>query len=834
MHLKKLFLLPLLVCLLATNAFSQFQYGDIVINELMPDPTPVVELPDQEFVEIFNTTNQTINVGGWRISDRTSIVTLSSYDLPPGGFLLLCSNRDTNLFKPYGPTMGVGSLPTLNNSDDDISLFDPEGNLIDFLAYSTAFYQDPAKRDGGWTLERINPFVNCSGLNNWRASIDPTGGTPGAQNSLYDESADRFVPLIQSVAVINSNTIVVRYNDAMEPDGAAEAYTLEGGTIATVINSTQRTVDTIIVDGVIDPATIYNLLISGRINCAEISVADTTVLIALGVDGSFLEVIITEIHADPTPLVGLPDAEFIEIYNRTNKPINLFGWDLEDGNGRVTLGNIVLLPKSYLVFTTNSAAPLFNNPRVLGISGFPNLTNAGELLALYNSAGEIVHSLVYSDTWHANSLKRDGGWTLEMIDTDNPCLEVGNWTSSVDPSGGTPGRTNSVAGTVADNTPPALLEVQVEDASTIVAFFSEKLNPESILAATFSVDNGMGALSTFELLQPGLSSVRLSLPSPLVAGSIYTLTVGGVTDCSGNVIGLADNARFALPEEPEPGDLVINEVLFNTKTGGFDFVELYNRSSKAISSRSLILLEYDYFEEDSILEFANLSGSNKLILPGGYLVITRNPAVVQQQYFCPFPENFLADSRTPNWPDSRGRVVLQRTDLTFLDDLKYEANWHYKLLDTKTGVSLERINPDGPTQDPNNWFSAAQSVGFATPGYRNSAFLIPQTNDKFTLTPSIFSPDQDGFEDIMAIQYAFDKPGNMVNIYIFDTEGRRVRHLVKNELVAQEGTYIWDGLDDTGLRVRIGIYLVIMEAADISTGKVKRFKEKCVVAARWN
>jgi hypothetical protein len=834
MLMRKYFLMSVVHVLLGVNAHAQYIYGDIVINEMMSDPTPVVALPDQEFVEIFNTTNATINLGGWRISDRTSIVTLKPYDLPPGGFLLLCSNRDTSLFRVFGPTMGVGTLPSLNNSDDDISLFDPAGNLIDFLAYTTSFYQDPAKRDGGWTLERINPFVNCSGLNNWRASINPSGGTPGTQNSLFNASTANFIPVLQSVSVLNANTIVVRYNDAMDPNDPGAAYILDGGTILSVTNATQRTADTIIIDGVIDPGTVYNLSISGRINCAELALPDTTILIALGVEGGFLDVVITEIQADPTPVVGLPDAEFIEIFNRTEKPISLFGWDLEDGNGRVTLGNIVLLPYTYLAFTTTSAAPLFNNPKVIGMSGFPGLTNAGEPLALYNSSGELVHSLVYSDSWHTNSLKKDGGWTLEMVDTDNPCLEAGNWTSSVDLSGGTPGRTNSVAGTISDNTPPALIEVQVEDASTIVAFFSEKLNPESLNGATFTVNNGIGILTIFQLLAPALTSIRFTLPAPMQAGTIYTLKVDNIFDCTGNEIGFSDTARFAIPVEPQPGDLLINEVLFNTKTGGFDFVELYNHSNKTISSKSLILLEYD-LNNDDILEFANMSATNKLIFPGGYLVITRNPGVVQQQYFCPFPKNFLAVSNTPNWPDSRGRVALERvSDLIRLDELSYDANWHYKLLDTKTGVSLERISPDLPTRDQTNWHSAAQTVGFATPGYLNSAYLNPQTTDKFSLIPSVFSPDQDGFEDLMAIQYALDKPGYITNIYIFDVEGRRIRHLAKNELLAQEGSFIWDGLDDAGLRARIGIYIVIMEATDIKEGKVKRFKEKCVVAARWN
>jgi hypothetical protein len=175
---------------------------------------------------------------------------------------------------------------------------------------------------------------------------------------------------------------------------------------------------------------------------------------------------------------------------------------------------------------------------------------------------------------------------------------------------------------------------------------------------------------------------------------------------------------------------------------------------------------------------------------------------------------------------------MRAGDMAVLDELEYTNDWHYKLLDDEDGVSLERINPEKPIQDPGNWHSAAQSAGFATPGYKNSSYLNPGISEGFTLTPEVFSPDQDGFEDILAIQYAFDKPGNLLNIYIFDTDGRRVSHLVKNETVGQEGYYTWDGINDDGTRARVGIYIIVMEATDIEDGKVERMKEKCVVAAK--
>jgi hypothetical protein len=60
-------------------------------------------------------------------------------------------------------------------------------------------------------------------------------------------------------------------------------------------------------------------------------------------------------------------------------------------------------------------------------------------------------------------------------------------------------------------------------------------------------------------------------------------------------------------------------------------------------------------------------------------------------------------------------VILDRTG-KILDELGYDAKWHFPLLADPEGVSLERIDYNLPTQDPFNWHSAATSSGYGTPG----------------------------------------------------------------------------------------------------------------------
>ena len=105
------------------------------------------------------------------------------------------------------------------------------------------------------------------------------------------------------------------------------------------------------------------------------------------------------------------------------------------------------------------------------------------------------------------------------------------------------------------------------------------------------------------------------------------------------------------------------------------------------------------------------------------------------------------------------------------------------------------------------------------------------SQDEISISPEIFSPDGDGFDDACFINYRFDEAGYTMNVYIFNVAGQLVRHLVKGELVGQEGSTLWNGLDDNGNRVPIGVYVVMTEVFSFD-GKVKQFKNAAVVATR--
>lgn len=552
------------------------------------------------------------------------------------------------------------------------------------------------------------------------------------------------------------------------------------------------------------------------------------------VPAAFNDVIITEIHAAPKDFTTVPNVEFIEIYNATNKAFQLENWTLQDASatGIADFPTKILVPGAYAVVCNEQFVDLFSGfGEVIGVDGLPTLNDSGDELTLRDENGKLIFNITYSSAFYRDNIKDDGGWSLEMIDTDFPCLEAVNWKASVDPSGGTPARENSVIGSLADNEPIQLIDVEVVDSANITAVFNEKINLSALNNLTISIDNGLGAIVDFTVLEPELNRIAIELPGFLVANTIYTITVSQLFDCEGNEIGVANSWEFGLPLSIEVGDLLINEVLFNPYSGQVDFVELYNTSDKLLSTKDLILAEADVFMPDSITTFQNLSETRKLIFPNDFIVLTQDPDLVKQAYYVESPSKFVEIASTVNYDDKEGVVVLLRSDLTILDRLSYSEDWHNEIIDDKNGVSLERISISKPTQDQNNWNSASTNVGYATPTYLNSSTTEIVSGDEINVSPEVISPDNDGFEDFAIVSYKLNNIEFVANLRIFDSNGREVNHLVRNETLGTEGFFKWDGTNEAGEKVRTGLYIILIDLFDLD-GNTKKYKKQIAVATK--
>jgi len=474
--------------------------------------------------------------------------------------------------------------------------------------------------------------------------------------------------------------------------------------------------------------------------------------------------------------------------------------------------------------TGNGDDVIFGNNYVA--ENYTSLTNAGAEITLSTGNGVVISNVNFSDQWYGNSDKALGGWSLEQKDPLNPCAGIENWSASTAVAGGTPGKINSINTSNPDTKAPEIVRIAYLNNTNIVIYFSESLNANSIYNATsYTIDNGIGNPSLIIPYLPELKKVGLNLPAPLQIGVTYTLTINGIlTDCVGNLINTVITGRFAIPQNIVKGDLILNELLFNPKTDGYDFVEFYNLSDKVISLDHVKMANVDTLT-NTYSNLTEIDTLGYLIFPKEYYVLSEGTETVKKQYLSTNEKNFINVTDMPAMNTGDGSFGLILKNDTLLDALMYTEDMHYPLIRDKKGVSLERISFKRSSADLSNWHSAAEQVGFATPGYKNSQYIEDgEASDVISFTNEIFSPDNDGYNDVLLINYLFSEPGYVGNAEIYDARGRFIAKIMENELLGANGVFSWDGITQSNEKGNIGVYTLFFEYFDTkgNTSKIRK------------
>lgn len=541
------------------------------------------------------------------------------------------------------------------------------------------------------------------------------------------------------------------------------------------------------------------------------------------------QVRLNEVFSDPNPPVGLPEAEFIELFNASPQPQQLGGWKYSDATTAAgILPAYTLAPGAFLILCRAADTLLFQayGP-VLGLRTFPALNDGGDVVELFDAQDRLVDRLAYAPDWYQDEGKSRGGWSLELVSPALGCSHAAAYKASVHPAGGTPGRQNSVFDGSPDRQPPQLLRVQVAGNRQLRLLFSEALDSLSAVQGGYQLSPAL-ALARASVPDAALREVVLELQDQLQPRQAYTLQVQLVRDCAGNEM-LPATQTLALPEEAAAGEVVINEILFNPLPGGVDFVELVNRSPKYLDLKDWQLASE---KPDGSVEAAPITRESFFLAPQQYLALSTRPDIVRRHYVLSPPEAFLALPGMPAFADEAGTVLLRRTGGQLIDRLDYHEDMHFALLEDRNGVSLERIRLAGDSSRA-NWHSAASTAGFATPGYRNSQlFELPGGPATFVVEPNPFTPDGDGDRDFTTISYQPGANGFMASITIYDAEGREIRRLVKNQLLASRGFFQWDGLNERGQKAAIGYYVLFIELYHPG-GTVKAYKQTVALGARF-
>ncbi|HYG53270.1 MAG TPA: lamin tail domain-containing protein, partial [Flavobacteriales bacterium] len=401
--------------------------------------------------------------------------------------------------------------------------------------------------------------------------------------------------------------------------------------------------------------------------------------------------------------------------------------------------------------------------------------------------------------------------------------------ASNDPAGGTPGAVNSIYSTVPDVTAPQIISSNLLSNTQLSLTFSEAIDTSATASFLFTVTGGV-SVSSFSVTSPGLTGVIVNFTPAIDSGILYTLTATHITDCEGNGSGTSSTTNFILAFGSLTGEVVINEVLFNPTSGVSDFVEIYNNSSKVINLKNWSFANID---DDTVAGHKIVSAIDMLLQPGEYYAFTTDKAALTEYYTQSMVNRVVEVPSLPSYDNDSGTVILISSNNVMIDRFSYTEDMQFPLLNSVEGVSLERMDFNRATNDAGNWHSAAEQVGFATPGYQNSQFSPnPEGDDELSLSTEIFSPDNDGYQDVINFNYEFTETGYVGNATLYDAKGREIRKLVRNELLSNKGTFTWNGITDKNEKAQVGIYVVYFEYFNLA-GTVKKIKKSFVLAAKF-
>jgi hypothetical protein len=641
---------------------------------------------------------------------------------------------------------------------------------------------------------------------------------------------DTAPPVLISVSAISESTFDVLFN---EPVNAVSAQLIDNYSLSPSLSIQSVTIDEVnselihvsllpatpLVNGTTYFLTTNNIDdLFGNISSNQIS--PIVYLVAdIPLKG---DVIINEFMSDPIPAMGLPPVEFVEIFNRSNKYFDLTGWKLSDATSDGTIKSGWLYPGEYKILCAAADINAFSTLG-LAVTSFPSLNDAGDQIGLKDAFGNVVDQLTYTNDWYVDRAKSEGGWTLELINPNDLCSDKDNWRTSVNGSGGTAGVMNSVQDLTPDTAPPSITQLVPLAPNFLEVHFSEGMDSTLVRNAQIITDPELSVANNSILSEGSLKTTLQFTESPN-GSQIYRITLENVGDCWLNQTNLS--GTFALPETALPGDVVINEILFDPYNGGSDWIEVFNSSSKLIDLQNWSLANFD----NDTIDNQKFVSEHFYLQPGAFAVVGKDSNFVKQNYAASIPGTFVY-SETPSFNIDSSTVYLIYAN-QLMDKVSYSDDWHFTLLDNADGVSLERIDPQGISNESFNWHSAAQSIGYATPGGQNSQFRPAVSNGEFSFSSETISPDNDGFEDVLQVNYKLLQSGLLGTFTIYDDRGRLIRGLYKNELLGTSGSFTWDGLTDKQVKASIGNYIAVFEAFSLDGGIMFTKTKAFVVAGK--
>jgi hypothetical protein len=767
-------------------------------------------------------------------------------------FGLLCRFTPTRSDKFFFDDIVVTGLPYTDHTPPKLVSHEALNGSHMLLHFSEAIQMSPVQTN--WfhlSEENRYPAEITNQENDQRLILHYNPGLPNLINAplhihnlsdMYDNrlpDTTIFVSYtrvaLKNVRLTAANQLQITFSKNLSSDFSDALISLSPGSFTSTISLESEQSIQVRLSSALQPEVPYTLTLNRFQDLSGDTIAPTSHPL-FHYEPQTFDVILSELMVDPSPSAGLPDTEYIELYNRSPYSLDMSDWQLIINNQPLILPNCTIQSEGYLLLTPPDL-PLewSDQSHFCAMNSWRNLTNEDGQIALITSQDHVMDALKYNrNSWGDNTFKDNGGWSFECIDPSNRSASFLNWAYSVELTGGTPGYTNSIRALNPDTQSPQIEAIEFKDSYSVLLHFSEPmdfLTPP--LQNLFELKNQTATIQKVHYDTLFLDRCTLLLANELHPNTIHSIHQSTLTDLAHNQLQVLPTHRFGRPSQMDSSDVIFNEVLFNPKANGADFIELYNRSQDIIDLSQLHLGLSNAAHE--ILQLYPISSARQCLFPGDFLTITPAPVIVNEQYRCEQPEWLLQVSPFPNLPNEEGHIALCLANGSVADFLYYHESMHFALFNDVEGISLERLSPNAPTNHPDNWHSAAAQTGYGTPTAINSQNVPDKiiNNGSITLHPEIFTPNSDGTDDQLIIRYQFQEPGTVSTALVFNAHGHPVKHLYNNQLCGLTGFNTWDGTDDSGRKVSPGIYIVLVETFS-SSGNRQQFKETCVLSLPSN
>lgn len=558
-----------------------------------------------------------------------------------------------------------------------------------------------------------------------------------------------------------------------------------------------------------NPNNPYNLRVNS-VNCGDKPTESELIMPG--------DIVITEIMAKPNPSVELPEVEWIEIHNTTDRTLTLEGCKIITPAKTGTLNDYILEAQDYVVLCSYNAMIELSafTTKICIVESMPTLNNDGNLLTLRNKQNHTISFVEYSTDWYdSEPFKADGGWSLERRDPSNPLSNSTTWVPSIDHRGGTPAEINSTACSMPDELIPCITNFGIENNRTIQVYFNKPMQGE-IISLQQKIEITGNKLKSLDWIEPQREILNIYLTEPLDSTNTIDISFYDFTCISG--WNMPDTTiTLALPYQAQYMDIIFNELMPYVNEGNSKFIELYNNSNFYIDLSRLMLSNRD---ADEKLKNPKIFCTTSTILPPQqYAVVSPDTSTIN----CPLginKQSIYITATLPSMPATEGTLVLTDRSGNVIDEVHYSDSWHHPLLTDLHDISLERIDPMASSQELKNWHSSASHN---TAGWINSQ-TINHTNiqqDKyFWLENSTFSPDNDGHQDHLIINHNLPSVGYTLTIDAYTRHGAHICNIANNQLLNPQGYTLWDGSISGGSIIPAGLYVLIIQTTNPNGNKI--------------